>query len=202
MWFLWISQPDLHSQRKNNDWPWPNEKLPQLFIVCFDVKYSETVQQRKAAHYKWGRNPSYPFAVPASLRICNLLFLSGRFLRVRCFAPTSPFLFHCIFFHLSYCHLPLIAPVSRLTRPWRVLSSLKSLYGVTNLCSVHLGKRKKTQKESRTTHVFSNPMLQDQHSPCWLNEPIHTKGGKSCKLTDVWGSDGRRGVYVLTRRRY
>lgn len=106
------------------------------------------------------------------------------------------------FFHLSYCHLPLIAPVSRLTRPWRVLSSLKSLYGVTNLCSVHLGKRKKTQKESRTTHVFSNPMLQDQHSPCWLNEPIHTKGGKSCKLTDVWGSDGRRGVYVLTRRRY
>lgn len=81
MWFLWISQPDLHSQRKNNDWPWPNEKLPQLFILCFDVKYSETVQQRKAAHYKWRRNPSYPFAVPASLRICNLLFLSGRFFK-------------------------------------------------------------------------------------------------------------------------
>lgn len=84
MWFLWISQPDLHSQRKNNDRPWPNEKLPQLFILCFDVKYSETVQQRKAAHYKWRRNPSCPFAVPASLRIW--------FLRVRCFAPTSPFL--------------------------------------------------------------------------------------------------------------
>lgn len=139
MWFLWISQPDLHSQRKNNDRPWPNEKLPQLFILCFDVKYSETVQQRKAAHYKWRRNPSCPFAVPASLRIW--------FLRVRRFAPTSPFLFHCIFFHLSYCHLPLIAPVSRLTRPWRVLSSLKSLYGVTNLCSVHLGKRKKNPRK-------------------------------------------------------
>lgn len=53
------SQPDLHPHWKNNDWPWPDEKLPQLFILHFDVKYSETGQHRKAAA-KWEIKPFMP----------------------------------------------------------------------------------------------------------------------------------------------